>query len=89
MDIAVALSEIATPVGMYHLLQFLETNGENATVRPWMWIIWLLFAPTIRSIAFQWSTFIAVRILDVIGSALTLMGYRRGYWYGQKASSRS
>ena len=63
MDVVVALSEIATPVGMYQLLQFLETNGENATVRPWTWIVWLLFAPIIRSIAFQWYTFLAVRVL--------------------------
>jgi uncharacterized membrane protein YozB (DUF420 family) len=53
MDIVVVLSEIATPIGLYQLLQFLKTNGQHAIVRPWAWIIWLLFVFIIRSIAFQ------------------------------------
>lgn len=51
---------LASPIGINRLLQYLETKGENATVRPWLWISWLFFAPAIGSIAWQWYIFIAV-----------------------------
>jgi hypothetical protein len=41
---------------------YLETGGESAVVRPWVWIAWLFVGPTIGSIAFQWYIFIAVRL---------------------------
>lgn len=56
-------SGLASPIGINHLLQYLETKGEGATVRPWLWISWLFLAPTIGSIAFQWYIFIAVRLI--------------------------
>jgi hypothetical protein len=31
----------ATPIATYQLLQYLETNGEGAVVRPWVWIVLL------------------------------------------------
>ena len=40
---------------------YLETGGKGATIRPWVWIIWLFMGPTVGSIAFQWYIFIAVR----------------------------
>lgn len=53
---------LASPIGINQLLKYLESNGEKAGVKPWVWIGWLFLAPTIGSLAFQWYIFVAVRI---------------------------
>lgn len=53
-------ASLASPVGVNQLLRFLETNGENATIKPWLWIIWLFAAPMLRSMALEWYIYIAV-----------------------------
>ncbi|OCH93740.1 hypothetical protein OBBRIDRAFT_810929 [Obba rivulosa] len=41
---------------------YLETGGEGAVVRPWVWISWLFFGPALSSAALQWHIFISTRI---------------------------
>jgi hypothetical protein len=41
-------------------LRYLETRGEGAVVRPWVWIAYLFFGPAIGTIVFQWYIFITV-----------------------------
>ena len=43
------------------LLGYLEKRGEDATVRPWVWVAWLFLGPTIASIASQLSDYFSVR----------------------------
>ncbi|GLB36501.1 putative atp-binding cassette [Lyophyllum shimeji] len=63
MIVLQALASFASPIGIKQLLQYVETNGENATMRPWFWIAWLLVGPTMASIIWQWYIFIATRTL--------------------------
>jgi len=69
-------SALASPFGINRLLLYLETKGENAVVRPWVWISWLFLAPTIGSIAFQWYIYLAVRLaLSRSGATLSDLGW--------------
>lgn len=54
---------LAGPIGINRLLRFLETNGEGATAKPWVWILWLFVAPIVSSVSLQWYIFVAVRLL--------------------------
>ena len=42
------------------MLRYIETNGEGATVRPWVWISWLFIGPVVGTMAIQWYVFINV-----------------------------
>ena len=39
---------------------YLETHGEGAVVRPWVWIAYLFLGPALGTIVFQWYIFISV-----------------------------
>lgn len=43
--------------------RYMESGGEGATVRPWVWILWLLVGPTINSITSQFNSYLAVCLL--------------------------
>ncbi|KAG5728585.1 ATP-binding cassette transporter abc4 [Termitomyces sp. T112] len=58
-----AAASFVSPIGIKQLLLYIETRGENATIRPWFWIIWLFFGPVLGSLAWQWYIFIATRTL--------------------------
>ncbi len=46
---------------MSHLMfRYIETNGEGATIRPWVWISWLFIGPVVGTMAIQWYVFINV-----------------------------
>jgi hypothetical protein len=47
------ISEFAAPLGIKQLLLYIETNGKDAPVKPWVWILCLIFGPIIGSIAIQ------------------------------------
>lgn len=40
--------------------RYLESGGEGAVVRPWVWITYLFLGPALGTIAFQWYIFIMV-----------------------------
>lgn len=42
--------------------RYIENNGEGATVRPWVWIAALFFAPMIGSLAAHRYQFLSVRL---------------------------
>ena len=42
------------------MFRYIETNGEGATVRPWVWISWLFIGPVVGTMAIQWYVFINV-----------------------------
>ncbi|KAH9028046.1 hypothetical protein EDB83DRAFT_2526408 [Lactarius deliciosus] len=49
---------------------YLETHGEGAVVRPWVWVAYIFLGPTLGTIAFQWYNFIAtgtfVRVTAIV-----------------------
>lgn len=60
---------------MHILRSYLETGGKNATVRPYIWIIWLFVGPLVASIAIQYYIYVAVStsILNACYTLLTLL----------------
>ncbi|KAL0950661.1 hypothetical protein HGRIS_007447 [Hohenbuehelia grisea] len=61
----------AAPLGVNRLLHYMETGGEGAFVRPWVWILWLFFGPLIRSTAFQWYIWVSTASVVRAESILT------------------
>ncbi|KAL6299635.1 multidrug resistance-associated ABC transporter [Sparassis latifolia] len=61
----------ASPLGINLLLRYLETNGEGAVVRSWVWISWLLLGPIVSSMLVQWYIFMATRTLVRVEGILT------------------
>ncbi|OCH88609.1 P-loop containing nucleoside triphosphate hydrolase protein [Obba rivulosa] len=57
-----AVTTFASPIGVYQLLQYLEADGSDATVRPWVWISFLFLGPVLGSIAIQWYIFTSTRM---------------------------
>ncbi|KAH9019338.1 hypothetical protein EDB83DRAFT_2508436 [Lactarius deliciosus] len=61
---------LMAPFGMNQLLRYLETHGEGAVVRPWVWVAYIFLGPTLGTIAFQWYNFIAtgtfVRVTAIV-----------------------
>ncbi|KAF8068839.1 P-loop containing nucleoside triphosphate hydrolase protein [Lyophyllum atratum] len=54
--ILLLLNNVATllsPYGLKQLLEYMENRGEGATVRPWVWIASLFFAPFISTLVMQ------------------------------------
>ncbi|KAH7915135.1 hypothetical protein BJ138DRAFT_1170143 [Hygrophoropsis aurantiaca] len=59
----VAAMNLASPIGIKNLLQYLETGGEDASMRPIVWVIWLFVAPLVSTCAFEWYVYVATRAL--------------------------
>lgn len=47
------------------LRSYLETGGEDATIKPWVWILWLGGGPLIQAVVFQYYIFLSVRMQPV------------------------
>jgi hypothetical protein len=45
------LTGFVSPFGLNQLLKYIETNGQGAVVRPWVWIAALFVGPTLSSLA--------------------------------------
>ncbi|KDR83064.1 hypothetical protein GALMADRAFT_238869 [Galerina marginata CBS 339.88] len=69
--ILAGLSSFVAPAGIKQTLNYLETRGENATVRPWFWVAFLLFGPLLQSIFEHWMLFTATRVRVRLGALLT------------------
>ncbi|TCD66627.1 hypothetical protein EIP91_001094 [Steccherinum ochraceum] len=57
------LATFASPLGINRLLNYMETGGKDAVVRPWFWILWLFLGPALGSIAMQWYMFVATGVM--------------------------
>lgn len=53
----------ASPLGINRLLHYIETRGEDALVRPWVWISWLFLGPVVGSILWQGYIFVTTRMM--------------------------
>ncbi|KAF7972222.1 hypothetical protein HWV62_18618 [Athelia sp. TMB] len=42
--------------------RYMQSEGEGSTVRPWVWILWLLIGPTINSIISQMNYYLVMRM---------------------------
>ncbi|KZV63837.1 P-loop containing nucleoside triphosphate hydrolase protein [Peniophora sp. CONT] len=53
-----ACAGLFAPVGINRLLAYLESGGEGAVVRPWVWCLLMFIGPFVGSVAMQYYTFI-------------------------------
>ncbi|KAI0322566.1 hypothetical protein OF83DRAFT_1161116 [Amylostereum chailletii] len=59
------------PIGVNRLLTYLETNGENAVVRPWVWVITLFLDPLIGTLGVQWYMYLTTVTLVRVEALVT------------------
>ncbi|KLO19974.1 P-loop containing nucleoside triphosphate hydrolase protein [Schizopora paradoxa] len=71
MTIVRVVTNFASPIGIKQLLGYLESGGEGAIIRPWVWISWLFLGPFIGSIAMQWYIFLTTGTLVRAEGVLT------------------
>ncbi|KAJ6625968.1 ABC transporter type 1, transmembrane domain-containing protein [Mycena sp. CBHHK59/15] len=59
----IVLGKFVVPLGVNRLLRYNETNGAGASVRPWVWVLWLFLGPTVCSLSEQWYMYIVSRVV--------------------------
>ncbi|THH12876.1 hypothetical protein EW146_g7283 [Bondarzewia mesenterica] len=69
------------------LSDYLETKGESAVVRPWVWISTLFFGPVIGTIAFQWYLFLATGMLVRTEGIITQLVFEHSLRIRMKAET--
>ncbi|KAJ8520559.1 hypothetical protein ONZ45_g2613 [Pleurotus djamor] len=79
----------AAPVGVNRLLYYMEKNGEDAFVRPWVWLIWLFCGPMIYSTSFQAYIFYATRNLVWVEAIITQLIFEHALRIRVKAETKS
>ncbi|KAH9041238.1 P-loop containing nucleoside triphosphate hydrolase protein [Lactarius pseudohatsudake] len=83
-------SNLMAPVGMNQLLRYLETRGEGAVVRPWVWVAYIFLGPALGTIAFQCYNFIATGTLVRVTAIVTQLVFEHALRIRLKAeTSRS
>ncbi|KAG1769620.1 hypothetical protein EDD22DRAFT_868510 [Suillus occidentalis] len=85
MIVIQVLAKLAAPVGINQLLLYVETKGEHAVVRPWVWISWLFLGPFLGSLAWQWYIYIATRALVHTEGILTQLVFEHALRIRMKA----
>ncbi|KAF4617299.1 hypothetical protein D9613_006273 [Agrocybe pediades] len=64
------LANFGSPLAINRILNSLETDGRNDTVRPWIWVICLFFGPLLVSVTFQayiyFGTITIVRVQAIL-----------------------
>ncbi|KZT36412.1 P-loop containing nucleoside triphosphate hydrolase protein [Sistotremastrum suecicum HHB10207 ss-3] len=55
----VAVNEFGAPIAINRILSYLE--GDQGTLKPWIWIIWLGAGPIINSLCHQGYTYISLK----------------------------
>jgi len=66
-----AFASLISPFAMNRLLFYLETSGEGATTRPWLWIALLFVGAMSQSILFQIFLFYQTAVMVRVESILT------------------
>ncbi|KAH9166803.1 hypothetical protein EDB89DRAFT_2075434 [Lactarius sanguifluus] len=82
-------STLMAPVGMNQLLRYLETRGEGAVVRPWVWVAYIFLGPALGSIAFQCYLFIASSTLVRVTAIVTQLVFEHALRIRIKAETLS
>ncbi|KAJ7119016.1 P-loop containing nucleoside triphosphate hydrolase protein [Mycena epipterygia] len=62
LSIVQVATSFSSPVAINRLLNYIETKGSSAAMRPCIWILLLLVGPTFGSIATQWYKFVSSRV---------------------------
>lgn len=60
------IATFLSPIGLNRLLAYLESDGEDVIIRPWVWIGGLFLGPLVAAVAVQWYIYLAVRYLGIL-----------------------
>ncbi|KAH9166801.1 hypothetical protein EDB89DRAFT_2245991 [Lactarius sanguifluus] len=82
-------STLMAPFGMNRLLRYLETHGEGAVVRPWVWVAYIFLGPALGTIAFQWYYFIVTGTLVRATAIVTQLVFEHALRIRVKAETSS
>ncbi|KZP10497.1 hypothetical protein FIBSPDRAFT_963101 [Athelia psychrophila] len=82
-------ANISTPIALNELLKYIEDSAEKSVVRPWVWIGVLFLAPTVASLATQWSEFLGTRTLVRTEGIITQLVFEHALRVRMKADSDS
>ncbi|KZV64704.1 hypothetical protein PENSPDRAFT_656364 [Peniophora sp. CONT] len=83
--IARAFAVFLAPVGINRLLYYIETDGEGAMVRPWVWISLMFFGPSVSTILFQLYIWITTATLVRIEGIITQLIFEHALRIRMKA----
>ncbi|THH30400.1 hypothetical protein EUX98_g3808 [Antrodiella citrinella] len=59
------------PLGINRLLNFIETGGEGAIVKPWVWVVWLLLGPMLGSLVWDWYHYRVTNVMTQCQAMIT------------------
>ncbi|KAJ7657330.1 hypothetical protein DFH06DRAFT_1297973 [Mycena polygramma] len=83
------LTTMSGPFAMNRLLQYIETQEQGATVRPWVWILIIVLGPVVGSITFQFYLFISTRSLVRAEAIITQLVFAHSLRIRVKAETTS
>ncbi|KAL5534538.1 hypothetical protein ACEPAG_1001 [Sanghuangporus baumii] len=89
MTVVRVLAMFSSPIGIKQLLNFLETGGSDATVRPWIWVAWLFLGPIISTAAMQWYIFLTTGTLVRCEGIITQLVFEHALRIRMKAQTSS
>ncbi|KAI0068093.1 P-loop containing nucleoside triphosphate hydrolase protein, partial [Artomyces pyxidatus] len=80
-----ALTDFFGPLGINGLLSYIESQGNGAIVRPWVWVASLLLGPLVGSLAYQWYTFLTTRVMVRVEAIITQLVFEHSLRVRMKA----
>ncbi|KAH9984900.1 hypothetical protein BJV77DRAFT_1035217 [Russula vinacea] len=83
------ITTLMSPYGMKQLLWYLETRGEDAVVRPWVWVAYLFLGPALGTIGFQWYIFLTTGSLVRVSAIITQLVFEHALRIRVKAETSS
>ncbi|VDC06815.1 unnamed protein product [Peniophora sp. CBMAI 1063] len=87
MVIGRTLMSFLSPIGINRLLAYIEDGGQDALVRPWVWMTFLFLSPFMMSLLFQWYIWITTSSLVRAQSFVTQLIFEHALRMRIKADS--
>jgi hypothetical protein len=78
-----------SPIAVNRLLSYIETGGEGAIVRPWVWIAWIFIGPATNSITTEWYLYIFAVVLVRAEAIITQLVFEHALRIRMKAETDS
>jgi hypothetical protein len=76
-----------SPLGLKQLLKYMESNGEGASVRPWVWIMWIFIGPVVSSLANEHYLYITGRTMIRTEAIITQLVFEHSLRIRMKVDS--
>ncbi|PSS08857.1 hypothetical protein PHLCEN_2v3472 [Hermanssonia centrifuga] len=73
--VIMAFMKLASPIGTNRLLHYLEQGGEDALVKPWVWIVCIATGPLINTVLFQLYIFLSTGTLVRVEGIITSLAF--------------